>query len=254
MFSIFQRAIYIYIRINIARVNAPKSSELHRASVQQIVFLKSLVCIFKRTPSSTILLTGLGGSGKTFLFDKLSDGSAHQGTVTSMEPNEDSFILRAETYKKRKNRPVRVADVPLHSRLCPKLDKFSPQAAGIVFLVDLEKFLPHSYLYEILMKETVVKKKIPVLLLCNKVDKTTAHTKEFIRENSSRRKSGTVHRGECKTATQQVTYALNGMIKLDEFRQYTRRGMDAPVRRCERLLDGFRRGRGRPKKVLGRGD
>ncbi|KAF3623755.1 hypothetical protein FXO37_31704 [Capsicum annuum] len=150
-----KHAIYIYIRINIARLNAPKSSELHRASVQQIVFLKSLgallllyaswisaagmkeiiVCIFKHTPSSTILLAGLGGSGKTFLFEKLSDGSAHQGTVTSMEPNEDSFILRAETYKKRKNRPVRVADVPLHSRICPKLDKFSPQAAGIVFLI-----------------------------------------------------------------------------------------------------------------------
>ncbi|KAF3659264.1 putative ethylene-responsive transcription factor-like [Capsicum annuum] len=31
-----------------------------------------------------------------------------------------------------------------------------------------------------------------------------------------------------------------------------RRGMDAPVRRCERLaLDGFRRGRGRPKKYWG---
>ncbi|KAM3289137.1 hypothetical protein P3S67_017424 [Capsicum chacoense] len=156
-----------------------------------ILDLQDLVlrlCIFKHTPSSTILLNGLGGSGKTFLFNKLSDGSAHQGTVTSMEPNEDSFILRAETYKKRKNRPVRVADVPLHSRLCPKLDKFSPQAAGIVFLIifsitDSNMLTSRKrYLYEILTKETVVKKKIPVLLLCNKVDKTTAHTKEFIRE------------------------------------------------------------------------
>ena len=33
------------------------------------------------------------------------------------------------------------------------------------------------------------------------------------------------------------------------FGHVKRRGMDAPVRRCERLaLDGFRRGRGRPKK------
>ncbi|KAF3667820.1 hypothetical protein FXO37_09837 [Capsicum annuum] len=33
---------------------------------------------------------------------------------------------------------------------------------------------------------------------------------------------------------------------------HKRRGMDAPVRSCERLaLDGFRRGRGRPKKYWG---
>ncbi|PHU15340.1 putative serine/threonine protein kinase IREH1 [Capsicum chinense] len=36
------------------------------------------------------------------------------------------------------------------------------------------------------------------------------------------------------------------------FGHVKRRGMDAPVRRCERLaLDGFRRGRGRPKKYWG---
>ena len=37
------------------------------------------------------------------------------------------------------------------------------------------------YLYDILTKASVVKKKIPLLILCNKVDKVTAHTKEFIR-------------------------------------------------------------------------
>ncbi|KAF3654566.1 putative pre-mRNA-processing factor 6-like [Capsicum annuum] len=36
------------------------------------------------------------------------------------------------------------------------------------------------------------------------------------------------------------------------FGHVKRRGMDAPVRRCERLaLDGFKRGRGRPKKYWG---
>ena len=37
------------------------------------------------------------------------------------------------------------------------------------------------YLYDVLTKGSVVKKKIPVLILCNKTDKVTAHTKEFIR-------------------------------------------------------------------------
>ncbi|KAF3627840.1 putative pre-mRNA-processing factor 6-like [Capsicum annuum] len=40
--------------------------------------------------------------------------------------------------------------------------------------------------------------------------------------------------------------------RLRWFGHVKRRGMDAPIRRCERLaLDGFRRGRGRPKKYWG---
>ena len=40
----------------------------------------------------------------------------------------------------------------------------------------------NRYLYDILSKSTVVKKKIPVLICCNKTDKLTAHTKGFIRK------------------------------------------------------------------------
>ncbi|KAH0686981.1 hypothetical protein KY284_017534 [Solanum tuberosum] len=73
----------------------------------------------------------------------LRDGSAHQGTVTSMEPNEGSFILHSEEDKKGKLKPVHVVDVPGHSRLRPKLDEFLPQAAGVVFVVDSVEFLPN---------------------------------------------------------------------------------------------------------------
>ncbi|PKI62745.1 hypothetical protein CRG98_016844 [Punica granatum] len=55
--------------------------------------------LFKRKKSNTIVLTGLSGGGKTVLFYQLRDGSYHQGTVTSMEPNEGTFILRSETTK-----------------------------------------------------------------------------------------------------------------------------------------------------------
>ncbi|KAF8016247.1 hypothetical protein BT93_H1681 [Corymbia citriodora subsp. variegata] len=150
------------------------------------LFLLSLR-LFKRKRSNTIVLAGLGGSGKTVLFHQLRDGSSHQGTVTSMEPNEGTFILHSETSKKGKIRPVHVIDVPGHSRLRPKLDEVLPLAAGIVFVIDALDFLPNcrsasEYLYDILTKATVVKKKIPVLLLCNKTDKVTAHTKDFIRK------------------------------------------------------------------------
>jgi signal recognition particle receptor subunit beta len=143
--------------------------------------------LFKRAKSDTIVLTGLSGSGKTVLFYQLRDGSSHQGTVTSMEPNEGTFVLHSETTKKGKTKPVHLVDVPGHSRLRPKLDEFLPQAAGIVFVVDALEFLPNcraasEYLYDILTKASVVKKKIPVLILCNKTDKVTAHTKEFIKK------------------------------------------------------------------------
>ncbi|KAF9626674.1 hypothetical protein IFM89_038769 [Coptis chinensis] len=145
------------------------------------------VRLFKRTKSNTVILAGLSGSGKTLLFYQLRDGSSHQGTVTSMDPNEGTFVLHSESAKVGKIKPVHVIDVPGHSRLRTKLDEYLPQAAGLVFVVDALDFLPNcrgaaEYLYDILTKGSVVKKKIPVLILCNKTDKVTAHTKEFIRK------------------------------------------------------------------------
>ncbi|CAN1310887.1 Signal recognition particle receptor subunit beta [Linum perenne] len=138
-----------------------------------------------RPKSNTIVLSGLSGSGKTILFYQLRDGSSHQGTVTSMEPNEGTFILHSEAGKGHKVKPVHLVDVPGHARLRPKLDEFLPEAAGIVFVVDALEFLPNlrgvsEYLYDILTKASVVKKKVPVLICCNKTEKVTAHTKDFI--------------------------------------------------------------------------
>ncbi|CDY11331.1 BnaA03g01670D [Brassica napus] len=151
------------------------------------VLLLLSIRLVRRTKSNTVLLSGLSGSGKTVLFYQLRDGSSHQGTVTSMEPNEGTFVLHSENTKKGKVKPVHLVDVPGHSRLRPKLEEFLPQAAAIVFVVDALEFLPNcraasEYLYDILTNANVVKKKIPVLLCCNKTDKLTAHTKEFIRK------------------------------------------------------------------------
>ena len=38
------------------------------------------------------------------------------------------------------------------------------------------------YLYELLSKSLIVKRKIPVLIVCNKMVKVTAHAPDFIRK------------------------------------------------------------------------
>ena len=45
---------------------------------------------------------------------------------------------------------------------------------------DVWSFICTRYLYDILTKASVVRKKILVRILCNKKDKVTAHSKEFI--------------------------------------------------------------------------
>ncbi|XP_072957008.1 uncharacterized protein [Typha angustifolia] len=145
-----------------------------------------LFSFLKTSKSNTVVLAGLSGSGKTVLFYQLRDGSTHQGAVTSLETNDDTFVLHSELGKKRKSKSVHLVDVPGHSRLKTKLDEFLPQAAGIIFVVDAQDFLFNyqavaEYLYDILTNTSIVKKRSPVLLLCNKVDKVTAHSKEFIK-------------------------------------------------------------------------
>ncbi|CAH9076625.1 unnamed protein product [Cuscuta europaea] len=156
-------------------------------------WLRFITLALKRRSSNTIVLTGLCGSGKTFIFYQLRDGSPPpEGTVTSMEPNRDIISLRSEITKDDKIKcNVDVIDVPGHHRLRSNLDEFLRLAAGVVFVVDAIDFLPNcpaasEYLYDILTKGDVVQKKIPVLVFCNKVDKVTAHTKAFITKQLER--------------------------------------------------------------------
>ncbi|KAM3208822.1 hypothetical protein ACQJBY_063483 [Aegilops geniculata] len=151
-----------------------------------VLVLVAASCL-KSSKPNTIVLSGLSGSGKTVLFYQLRDGSSHQGTVTSMTHNNATFVLHSELERKGKIKPVHAIDVPGHARLKSKLDEVLPQAAGVVFVVDALDFLSSmqaaaEYLYDILTKATVVKKRIPLLIFCNKTDKVTAHSKEFIKK------------------------------------------------------------------------
>ncbi|GAQ79462.1 signal recognition particle receptor subunit beta [Klebsormidium nitens] len=138
----------------------------------------------KKSKGDTIILAGLTGAGKTALFTQLRDGSLHSGTVTSMEPNVGRFVLYGE---KPTSKPVQIADIPGHPRLRTKLDEYLPKARGIVFVVDAVDFMPNlravtELLYDILTRREVVRRRIPVLIACNKMDRLTAHTVDFIRK------------------------------------------------------------------------
>ncbi|KAI3841160.1 hypothetical protein MKW92_044166 [Papaver armeniacum] len=141
--------------------------------MEQIYVAVGVLVLTLRSKSDTIVFAGLSGSGKT---------NSKRKTVTSMDPNEGNFVLHSEFSKKGKIRPVRVIDVPGHSR-----DEYLPQAAGLIFVVDAVGFSTNcraaaEYLYEILTNALVVKKIVPVLIMCNKTDKENADTKEFIRK------------------------------------------------------------------------
>ncbi|CAH8271135.1 unnamed protein product [Arabidopsis lyrata] len=108
-----------------------------------------------------------------------------------MEPNESTSVLHTKITMVEKDRhfewigktkPVHLLDVPGHS---PKLEEYLPLATTLVFVADAMDFLPNcraasEYLYDILTNAGVVTNKIPVLLCCNKTDKVTAYTKDFI--------------------------------------------------------------------------
>jgi signal recognition particle receptor subunit beta len=126
------------------------SCEVASAKVLSLSFLRTcfywlavIRVAFRHKVSNTILLVGLSDAGKTTLFYQLRDGSAHQGSVTSMEPNDDEFILHSESTKKVKIKPVHIVDVPGHARLRPKLDDFLPKTCGLVFVVDALDFMPN---------------------------------------------------------------------------------------------------------------
>ncbi|KAH7438911.1 hypothetical protein KP509_04G036600 [Ceratopteris richardii] len=104
-----------------------------------------------------------------------------------MEANVDRFILHSDSIKQGRTKPVRMVDFPGHMKLRAKLDEFLIQAGGIIFLVDAADFMPNvrsvaEYLYDILSKALIVKYKIPVLIVANKMDKVTAHSIDFIRK------------------------------------------------------------------------
>jgi signal recognition particle receptor subunit beta len=112
-----------------------------------------------------------------------------------MHPNDAEFPLpSSNTTNTTTNSPlIRVIDIPGHPRIRGRyFDQHISPAAGIVFVIDSVDFMPRKteaaeQLYEILTHPVVSKKRLPILLACNKADAgPKAHTVDFIRKRLER--------------------------------------------------------------------
>lgn len=132
-----------------------------------------------RTLRRSILITGLPDAGKTLLFVRLIH-SHYMETFTSLQENIDEYV----TYF---GRPWRIIDLPGQDQLRERyFNRYKYCARGIVFVIDSVTILGEvkdvaEFLYTILLDPVIRNNAIPILILCNKQDKSRARDVEFIK-------------------------------------------------------------------------
>jgi signal recognition particle receptor subunit beta len=97
-----------------------------------------------------------------------------------MKQNEDTFEISDPSSKKSAIK--RVVDIPGHQRVRYMLRDYLPGASAIVFLVDSVNFEVRpvaEYLYDLFTNKIIRKKKMPILIACNKKDIITAKVRYF---------------------------------------------------------------------------
>jgi len=155
---------------------------LFAVGITVLLLLVAASYLFGKARGDKFLLIGPSGSGKTALFLKLTKGlkgeTACAGTVTSMQENVAQYALP-------KGPKVTLVDLPGHPRLKELKDQRIFEAAALLFVVDSVEFMPNvrsiaTTLYELLAHPVVRQHKMNVLVACNKIDSTAAHSTDFI--------------------------------------------------------------------------
>lgn len=155
------------------------------AVVATILLLFIIKALSGRKRGGAVLLVGPCNGGKTTLFYRLKDGTTHLGTVASMQENEGSCQIRND--KDRVVGNVRLMDLPGHPRLRSKLEQYLKDASAVILVIDSADITPNKTeaaedLFEVLTHPTVARRRLPVLLACNKADlETQAHSVDFCR-------------------------------------------------------------------------
>ncbi|GMH44223.1 hypothetical protein BSKO_12157 [Bryopsis sp. KO-2023] len=141
-----------------------------------------------KSRANSVLIMGPVNAGKTTLFLELKEGGHRNGTVTSMEQNEDTFVPNREGIKK----PVHFVDLPGHPRLINKFENYMGGTVGVIFVLDAADFLDNGraiaeQLWTVISHPQFSSRRVPLLIACNKYDLgTRAHTDGFIEKRLQR--------------------------------------------------------------------
>ncbi|RWS26630.1 hypothetical protein B4U80_02158 [Leptotrombidium deliense] len=154
---------------------------LYAALLAVFVILLSIIIIrllFGKSKSGkNILIVGLSDAGKTLIFTRLIS-ERFVKTVTSMNKIEAEISVN--------NKNVTVVDLPGFDRLRQKFwDDFKNGALAVMFVVDSSQFMTNlrdvaEFLYCILTDPVMSKRKLPLLIACNKQDAPKAKASKVI--------------------------------------------------------------------------
>jgi signal recognition particle receptor subunit beta len=144
-----------------------------------------------RLQGPLVVLAGPCNAGKTAIFLRLTSSSKAvtplPGTVASMLANTATAKLGSG-----RGRVVTLLDVPGHASHRPRLETALADAKAVVFVVDSADVSPHrtdaaDCLYDILSNGFFAKRRLPLLVACNKSDlDMDAHSADFVRRTLER--------------------------------------------------------------------
>lgn len=146
-----------------------------------------------RSRSSAIVIMGTQGCGKTCAWQALRYGEQRFATCTSVAANDalDLAVVGKDERGREVKRRVRLVDVPGHAKLRLDAMDWLKRARAVVFVVDSVSFANDrrevaQFLFEILSDEHFQRSKLPLMVVCNKSEKLTAHSPDFIRKRLER--------------------------------------------------------------------
>ncbi|RWS03506.1 signal recognition particle receptor subunit beta-like protein [Dinothrombium tinctorium] len=168
-----------------------------------LTFVLFRILLSKAKTARNILLVGLSDSGKTVLFSHIF-AQRYVETVTSMKVNEAEI----ECNKKC----VNLIDLPGYERLRHKFwDDFKNTARGVIFVIDSSLFMSNirdvaEFLYDVIADPVIHKKRVPILIACNKQDEPKAKTAKVI-QNQLEKEINAIR--ETKTSALSFTDEVN---------------------------------------------
>jgi signal recognition particle receptor subunit beta len=141
------------------------------------IFLTTFLLVNRSKRDKEVILLGLADSGKSALFYHLVANKALP-TFTSQVHNEQRLQIGEKS--------VNLVDMPGHPRLRTELMHRLKTVTAIIFVIDAGTVLPKitdiaNLLYDILSRNEVLLKKLPVFIVASKSDLPGSRQPELIR-------------------------------------------------------------------------